>query len=69
MTNASAWSTSKFLIIAFVAGAVVIFTLNLVFNVLLHLEVPTAAFGAAQGVVTVALMTRWQWFRERILKR
>jgi hypothetical protein len=69
MTNASAWSTPKFLIIAFVAGALIVFTLNLVFNVLLQLEVPTAAFGAAQGVVTVALMTRWHWFQKRILKR
>ncbi|HWB80921.1 MAG TPA: hypothetical protein VG755_38425 [Nannocystaceae bacterium] len=63
------WSTGKFLLIVLVVDFVLMFTLNGVLNEVLHLGVPSSAIGVAPSFVTVLLMTRWRWFRQRMAKK
>jgi hypothetical protein len=65
----AAWSTPKFLLVALVVSFVVMFTLNGVLNEILGLGISGAAFGAANGVVLVALLPRWTVFRKIVQRR
>lgn len=63
------WSTGKFLLIVTLVNFVLLFTLNGVLNEVLHLGVPSYALGVAPSFVTVLLLTRWRWFRQRYMKK
>ncbi len=66
--DAPAWSTPKFLVIALVTAFVVAFTVNLIFNELLHLGLGTASIGAAIGVATALVATRWSVLQDRLAR-
>lgn len=67
--DSPAWSTPKFLLIAFVVSFVLIFALNGILNELLELGIPSGAFGAAVGVATAALLPRWKVARAFLQRR
>ena len=65
----SGWSTPKFLLILLPTAFVVAFLVNLVFNEWLGLGLGSASIGAAIGVVSALLATRWSVFQKKMQKR
>jgi len=64
--DAQLWSTPKFFAIAIVVEFATMFALNGLLNMVLHLNVPSAAIGVAPALFLVLLMPRWRWYAQLI---
>lgn len=65
----AAWSTPKFLAIAFVVEFAAMFATNGIFNVILGWNLPSWAIGIPATVLLLVLLPRWRVFRERMQPR